>query len=178
MSDNTPVLDVTCGTRAMWFDKLDPRAIMCDQRAEAITVTDRSHGRQDGTRTLTIDPDIQCDFRELPFPDATFRLVVFDPPHLVRAGRRSWLAVRYGRLGDSWRDDLRQGFAECFRVLMPGGVLIFKWSEVQVPLRDVLALTPERPLFGHPTGKSTHWVAFIAPEAPETVGLFADGGVR
>lgn len=164
----TPVLDVTCGTRAMWFDKLDPRAIMCDQRAEAITVTDRSHGRQDGTRTLTIDPDIQCDFRELPFPDATFRLVVFDPPHLVRAGRRSWLAARYGRLGDSWRDDLRQGFAECFRVLMPGGVLIFKWSEVQVPLRDVLALTPERPLFGHPTGKSTHWVAFIAPEAPET----------
>ena len=67
---------------------------------------------------------------------------------------------------DSWRDDLRQEFAECFRVLMPGGVLIFKWSEVQVPLRDVLALTPERPLFGHPTGKSTHWVAFIAPEAP------------
>ena len=53
---------------------------------------------------------------------------------------------------------------------MPGGVLIFKWSEVQVPLRDVLALTPERPLFGHPTGGrgSTHWVTFMCSEAPET----------
>lgn len=172
VSSVSPVLDVTCGTRAMWFDKRDPRAIMCDQRAEAITVTDRTRGRQDGTRTLTIDPDIQCDFRELPFRDATFRLVVFDPPHLVRAGQRSWLAARYGRLGASWRDDLRQGFAECFRVLMPGGVLIFKWSEVQVPLRDVLALTPERPLFGHPTGArgSTHWVAFIAPEPLTDLG--------
>ena len=78
MSADTPVLDVTCGTRAMWFDKLDPRAIMCDQRAEAITVTDRSHGRQDGTRTLTINPDVQCDFRKLPFPDATSRLDDFD----------------------------------------------------------------------------------------------------
>ena len=162
-----PVLDVTAGSRAMWFDKADQRAIFGDLRAESVTVADGSHGKPDGTRTLTVAPDARMDFRALPFRDETFRLVVFDPPHLVRAGSRSWLAVRYGRLADDWRSDLRAGFAECFRVLRPGGVLIFKWSEVQIPLSEVLALTPERPLFGHPSGKraGTHWVTFMRPEA-------------
>lgn len=80
-------------------------------------------------------------------------LVVFDPPHLHTAGQKSWLAAKYGKLGDNWRDDLRLGFAECFRVLRPGGTLIFKWNETQVPLKEVLALTPHKPLFGHPNGR-------------------------
>jgi hypothetical protein len=103
------------------------------------------------------------DFRKMPFPDGTFRLVAFDPPHLVRAGRKSWLAGKYGRLGADWRDDLRAGFAECFRVLQPGGVLIFKWNETQVRVREVLALTPERPLFGQVSGRGhmTHWLVFM-----------------
>lgn len=163
------VLDATAGTRAMWIDKADPRAIFGDVRSETVTVTDRTRGHDEGTRTLDIHPDVQFDFRRLPFPDASFRLVVFDPPHLIRAGNRSWLAARYGVLGADWRDDLRRGFAECFRVLKPGGVLIFKWSEVQIPLRQVLDLTPERPLFGHPSGKrgGTHWVTFLTPEPVE-----------
>ena len=161
------VLDPCCGTRMMWFDKTDQRALFGDARTESITVTDRTRGRQDGTRTLSITPDVQMDFRALPFPDDTFRLVVFDPPHLTKAGAKSWLAARYGVLGSNWRDDLRQGFSECFRVLMPGGVLIFKWSEVQVPLREVLALTDAIPLFGHASGKrsGTHWVSFLKDEA-------------
>src|SRR3546814_20885436 len=77
------------------------------------------------------------DFRDLPYADATFRLVAFDPPHLVHAGPRSWLAARYGKLGKDWREDLRRGFAECFRVLEPEGVLVFKWNETQVALREV-----------------------------------------
>src|SRR3546814_15663113 len=81
------------------------------------------------------------DFRDLPYADATFRLVAFDPPHLVHAGPRSWLAARYGKLGKDWREDLRRGFAECFRVLEPEGVLVFKWNETQVALRAVLELT-------------------------------------
>lgn len=170
------VLDPTAGTRAMWVDKTDPRAVYGDARNESITLTDRSHGRAGGTRTLTIAPDAQMDFRSLPFPDASFRLVVFDPPHLVNAGARSWLAARYGTLGSDWRDDLRRGFAECFRVLRPGGVLVFKWSEVQVPLKGVLELTPETPLFGHPSGKraGTHWITFLKAEAQEGVLTAAD----
>ena len=163
------VLDPTAGTRAMWLDKADPRAVFGDLRAESVSVADGSHGKSGGTRTLTIAPDVMMDFRSLPFHDETFRLVVFDPPHLVRAGNRSWLAVRYGKLSGDWRSDLRAGFTECFRVLKPGGVLIFKWSEVQIPLSEVLSLTPERPLFGHPSGKrsGTHWVTFMRPEADQ-----------
>lgn len=149
----------------MWFDRSNPDVIFGDRRRETLTVTDRSHGRADGTRTLTVDPDTLLDFRALPFADETFRLVAFDPPHLVRAGARSWLAAKYGKLSQDWRDDLRQGFAECFRVLRPHGVLVFKWNETQVALRDVLALTTHAPLFGHTSGKkaNTHWMTFMKP---------------
>ena len=92
------VLDPCCGSRMMWFDKADPRAIFGDQRSETITVTDRSH-REDGTRTLRIEPDVLLDFRALPYPVGSFKLVAFDPPHVVRAGPRSWLAAKYGKLG-------------------------------------------------------------------------------
>ena len=163
----TTVLDPCCGPRMMWLDKRDPRVLFGDARRETVTVTDRSHGRLDGTRTLQIEPDAIMDFRALPFPEGSFRLVSFDPPHVVRAGPRSWLAAKYGKLGPDWREDLRAGFAECFRVLEAEGVLIFKWNETQVKLREVLALTPERPLFGQVSGRSalTHWLVFMKGSA-------------
>lgn len=138
------VLDPCCGSRMMWLDRNNPDVIFGDKRSETIVVTDRSNGREDGTRTLRIEPDTLLDFRALPYPDATFKLVAFDPPHLHTAGPRSWLAAKYGKLSDSWRDDLRKGFAECFRVL---------------------ALTPIKPLFGHISGRKglTHWLVFMKP---------------
>ena len=141
------VLDPCCGSRMMWFDRQHPDVVFGDQRSETITVTDRSNGRENGTRTLRIEPDALLDFRALPYPDESFRLVAFDPPHLHTAGPRSWLAAKYGKLGENWRDDLRQGFAECFRVLHPDGVLVFKWNECQVKIGGVLALTPVQPGF-------------------------------
>lgn len=159
------VLDPCSGSRMMWFDRDHPDAVFGDRRAETLTLVDRSHGRADGTRTLRIDPDVLLDFRALPFPDGAFRLVAFDPPHLVRAGPKSWLAAKYGKLGEDWRDDLRAGFTECFRVLAEDGVLVFKWNETQVKLREVLALAPVRPLFGNTSGKKagTHWLVFMKP---------------
>ena len=164
------ILDPCCGSRMMWFNPSDSRAIFGDRRAETITVTDRSHGREDGTRTLRIEPDAVMDFRALPFPDERFHLVAFDPPHLVRAGPKSWLAAKYGKLGDGWREDLRAGFSECFRVLVPHGTLVFKWNETQVKLNDVLSLTPEIPLFGQISGRRgmTHWLVFTKPPQTET----------
>lgn len=165
---STPsVLDPCCGSRMMWFDKKDPRAIFGDQRSETLTVTDRSH-REDGTRTLVIEPDMVMDFRALPFADESFWHVAFDPPHLVRAGPKSWLAAKYGKLGSDWREDMRQGFAECFRVLRPHGTLVFKWNETQVKVKELLALTPERPLYGQVSGRNgmTHWLVFIKPMEP------------
>lgn len=160
------VLDPCCGSRMMWFNKDDPRAVFGDRRRETITVTDRTH-REDGTRTLQIQPDTMMDFRALPFDNDSFKLVAFDPPHLERAGPKSWLAAKYGKLSDNWRDDLRAGFAECFRVLEPHGVLVFKWNETQVKLAEVLALTPQQPLFGQVSGRSgmTHWLVFMKPVA-------------
>ena len=159
------ILDPCCGPRSMWFDTENPNAIFGDIRNETRVVTDRSHGREDGTRTLRIEPDVTIDFRDLPYDDNTFRLIAFDPPHLERAGPKSWMAARYGKLGENWRDDLRQGFSECFRVLEPEGVLVFKWNETQVKLREVIELTPIKPLFGQVSGRKglTHWLVFMKP---------------
>ena len=116
-----------------------------------------------------VSPDWQGSFTDLPFPDGTFDHVVFDPPHHTakRLGTCDTGNVvhYYGRLDGDWREMLRQGFAECFRVLRPGGTLIFKWLEAEIPVREILALTPERPLYGHKSGKlsKTHWVAFMKP---------------
>lgn len=163
------VLDPCCGSRMWWFDRQHPDAIYADRRSETIVVTDRSHDKEHGTRTLHIKPDVLMDFRAMPYADGTFRLVAFDPPHLERAGPKSWLAAKYGKLSADWRDDLRQGFAECFRVLHADGVLVFKWNETQVRLSEVLALTPHRPLFGNTSGKKagTHFLVFMKPAETE-----------
>ncbi|MDR8330941.1 class I SAM-dependent methyltransferase, partial [Acinetobacter baumannii] len=73
------------------------------------------HTLGDG-RSLVVEPDVLMDFRDMPFKDGQFTLVVFDPPHLVKAGKQSWLAAKYGKLSEDWHEDIRKGFAECFRV--------------------------------------------------------------
>jgi hypothetical protein len=172
VSESARVLDPCSGSRMMWFDRNHPDVVFGDRRSETLTLTDRSHGKQDGTRTLTVCPDMLMDFRALPFADGSFKLVAFDPPHLVRAGPRSWLAAKYGKLASDWREDLRAGFAECFRVLDADGVLVFKWNEVQVKLTEVLALTPHAPLFGNRSGKKdgTHWLVFMKPNLKAAAG--------
>lgn len=153
----------------MWFDRTNPDVVFGDQRREVLVIKDGSHGCADGQRILRVEPDVQFDFRAMPFADEAFRLVAFDPPHLVRAGPRSWMAAKYGKLGADWRADLRAGFAECFRVLGANGVLVFKWNETQVKVREVLACTPVAPLFGNTSGKKagTHWYVFMKPAGLE-----------
>jgi hypothetical protein len=147
----------------MWLDRNHPDVIFGDRRSETVAVTDRSQGNASGTRTLRIEPDTLVDFRDLPYSDGAFKLVAFDPPHVLRAGPRSWLAAKYGKLSDTWQEDLRRGFSECFRVLDTDGVLVFKWSETQIKVGEVLALTPVPPLFGHISGRKglTHWLVFM-----------------
>ena len=155
-----PVLDACCGSRMFWFDKADPRCLYVDNRRET-WITDT----RPGASPTVVDPDVLADFSNLPFPSDTFACVVFDPPHFVRNGASGWNRQKYGYLTGDWRDMLRRGFAECFRVLRPEGVLVFKWAESSVTVGDILKLTPERPLFGHRSGKQskTHWIAFLKP---------------
>ena len=159
-----PVLDACCSIRAFWFDKKDGRALFVDKRSE--TIRRKDSGTEKGWRDLEIAPDIQADFTELPFPDETFWHVVFDPPHKKREEYKGgFLVQQYGILNGDWKGMLKQGFAECFRVLKPGGTLIFKWCEWEIPIGEVLAQIPERPLYGHISGKraQTHWCAFWKP---------------
>lgn len=157
------VLDPCCGSKMFWFDRNNPDVMFCDVREIDDEVIWRAKDGK-GECHLTVKPDVVCSVTDLPFDDNTFWHVVFDPPQLLRLGATSWIAKKYGRLDDNWRDFIRDGFRECMRVLKPNGTLIFKWSEVDVPLKDVLsAISTPPPLYGHRSGKhmTTIWLAFI-----------------
>ena len=153
-----PILDACCGSRMFWFDKQNPDVVFMDNRVLEDTLCDG--------RKLVIKPNVLADFRAIPYNDKTFKLVVFDPPHLLRAGKNSWLAKKYGVLAETWPQDIRQGFDECMRVLDDYGVLVFKWNEEQIKQREVLRAIGRRPLFGDRRGK-THWMVFMKLEGIE-----------
>ncbi len=147
------VLDACCGSKMFWFDKNNQNVTFMDIREYEGTLCDG--------RKIEIKPDIVADFRNMPFENDTFDLVVFDPPHLIKVGDNSWLAKKYGKLNpNTWQDDLSKGFNECIRVLKPCGTLIFKWNEEQVKLKDVLSCFNTTPLFGNKRSK-THWLVFM-----------------
>ena len=167
-----PVLDACCGTRMMWFDKADSRALFVDIREESRVVDNGKTEATKGRAPRVVKPDQIADFRSLPFDDETFWHVVFDPPHLEAIDNPSAvLRFNYGQLFPGWREHLRAGFDECFRVLRPGGTLIFKWCESDIKLAEVLALTDKKPMYGHRSGAKarTHWVAFLKPPSADNV---------
>lgn len=146
------ILDACCGSRMFWFDKENPDVTFMDCR--------QYYEELPTGHVINVNPDVVADFRDMPFDDNEFDMVVFDPPHLIHAGENSWLAKKYGRLDELWPEDIRQGFAECMRVLRPAGTLIFKWNEDQITLSDVLEAIGEQPLFGNKRSK-THWLVFM-----------------
>ena len=165
------VVDVCCGPKGMWFDKQDKRVLFLDKRSETHYLKYPS-----GNYTEVIAPDEIGNFTDIKQPDNSFYLVVFDPPHIKRSGPDGRMTIRYGFLENNWEVMLKKGFSECFRILKPNGILIFKWCEVQFPLKKILTLTTEKPLFGHKTGKQaqTHWVVFIKKQLTSTCSGFAD----
>ena len=148
------ILDPCCGSRMFHFDKQNPNVLFGDIRCEDLDLNN-------GNRTCHIRPDQILDFRKLPFENETFYLVVFDPPHLKRAGPNSWLAKKYGVLGKDWQNDIKLGFDECMRVLKPNSTLIFKWNEDQITVKQILDLIQVQPVFGHRTKKNTIWMTFF-----------------
>lgn len=162
------ILDMTCGSRTIWFNKNHPETIYCDKRREDF---EKYFGRNHtGLRKCHVQPDVQCDFTALPFPDNSFSLVVFDPPHLTGAKDTAWLVKKYGKLDETWPKMLHDGFREGMRVLKPDGVLIFKWSEYDIPADEVWKAIGEKPLFGHHSGKksTTFWGCFMKTESGDS----------
>ena len=147
------ILDACCGSKMFYFNKENENVIFMDNRQVSEILCDG--------RKLEIKPDVVADFRHMPFGNNTFKVVVFDPPHLVNVGKSSWLAKKYGKLSkESWRTDIEQGFNECMRVLDIYGVLIFKWNEEQIKLKEILNIINYKPLFGNKRAK-THWLVFV-----------------
>ena len=149
------ILDMACGSKMFWFDKNNENTFFADIRKE-------THILCDG-RKLEIKPNVVMDFCDLAIKDNIFKLVVFDPPHLSKLGKNSWMAKKYGVLSNSWQDDLKKGFNEAIRVLKDKGILIFKWSEKDILVSEVLKIFGKKPLFGHTTGRSGHtkWICFM-----------------
>lgn len=143
------ILDATCGYRDMWFAKNHEETIYMDIKRE-------------------VHPDIRADFRQLPFRDEVFDLVVFDPPHAsVGETGRGIFYKKYGSLRTSLvAPTLYKGSRELWRVLRSNGILIFKWNTHDRKLSRVLKFFPTKPLFGQKTAfrtahaSSTHWVTF------------------
>jgi hypothetical protein len=162
MSGLPPVLDACCGPRMMWFDKHDARALYIDKRCETHPIDIGTPGTK-GRAPIVVEPDELVDFTSMPFADESFHMVVFDPPHIERTEAKGLFTRKYGILEGDWRETIRKGFVECFRVLKPHGTLVFKWSESEHTTSEVLKLTPHQPLFGHRSGKLTHWCVFMKP---------------
>lgn len=150
------ILDACCGGRMWWWDKQHPLALYMDKRAE-------EKGANPERPNWHITPDVIADFRAMPFGDATFQMVVFDPPHIIREKPSGIYPLYYGTLHpDTEQDDLRRGFAECWRVLAPGGTLVFKWAG---PLARVEPHFPAMPIVGQRilrkgSGLGSRWIIF------------------
>ena len=161
------VLDACCGSRMFYFDKQDERVLFTDIREYAERIVDVGTKGTIGRKPIIVKPDVVSDFRNMEFKDNSFHHIVFDPPHFYKgAGETGKIAFQYGLLKETWKDDIKKGFSECFRVLKPNGTLIFKWCESEIPLKEVLSLTKEKPIYGHRSGKKaqTIWVSFFKNE--------------
>ena len=145
------ILDVCCGARMFWYDKHPKDVVFCDNREISTILCDG--------RTLEVKPDIIADFTNLPFQDGQFEMVVFDPPHLRKAGEKSWLRAKYGVIPDNQDPAtyIAQGFAECMRV--SSGFVVFKWNEEQISFSEITKKFKTKPLFGDRRGK-TRWCIY------------------
>lgn len=122
-----------------------------------------AEGSEAGGRGRMLSDDSGLMFPKPRIDNDTFSLVIFDPPHLKYVGATAWMAKKYGRVGEGWQQMLHDGFKECMRVLKPDGVLIFKWSEYDIPAAEVWKAIGRKPLFGHHSGKNskTFWGCYM-----------------
>lgn len=158
-SDPKYILDACCGGRMFWYNKKNKNVLFMDIRK-----VEKGAFKNNWNPNWCVNPDVIADFRKNPFPNKSFKMVVYDPPHLISGSMKSVINTKYGLLNkDTWKEDITLGFKECWRVLDDFGVLIFKWNEANIKVRELVKSFPVEPLFGHFTGKSgkTIWMTFL-----------------
>ena len=89
------ILDACCGGKMFYFDKQDERVLFQDIRDIETILCDGRH--------FEVKPDVQADFTNMPYPNETFRMVVFAPSHLLRNVGKSKFADIYGSLNPKAR---------------------------------------------------------------------------
>ena len=154
--ENKKILDMCCGGKHFWFDKNNENVLFMDKRKERKGFIKEQPGWE-------CNPNIVADFTNIPFEDNTFYLVVFDPPHVI-TNSDGIITKKYGRLDDDYKDLIKKGFAEAFRVLKPNGTLVFKWNDLSVRINEILKLSPKQPLIGTKTKKgvnNTYFYVFM-----------------
>ena len=154
---NKFILDACCGSRMFWLDKIQENTIFIDNRSYDKGFIDNRPNRE-------FKPDMIMDFRDLKFPDKKFKLIVMDPPHLVGKPDGCRMTKTYGVLNkETWKEDIKKGFDECWRCLEDYGILVFKWNDSSVKRKELLQVLNKPYLFGHPNGSKipTHWFCFM-----------------
>ncbi len=153
------VLDACCGGRMFWYEKENQNVLFMDKRE-----VEKGAFPNNWNPNWCVKPDVIADFRDMPFPDKSFKLIIYDPPHLTSGSEKSVINKKYGLLNkETWKEDIIEGFKECWRVLDEHGTLIFKWNEANIKASDLIKSFPVKPLFGDFTGKTgkTIWFTFM-----------------
>ena len=156
---NKFILDACCGGKMMWYNKNHQNTVYIDIRKE-------EKGFNIHQKSLEVNPDYIMDFRKMEFKDKSFKLVVFEPPHLITLGKTSMFRKKFGCLeSETWTKDIKMAFNECWRVLDDYGTLVFKWSDNEISFKKILKLAPTEPLFYNITGSKstsvTKWFCFM-----------------
>ena len=153
------ILDATCGEKGIWLQKNHPLVTFMDKRKGKYY-----YASKDCTKVrYNVEPNIVCEWKDAPFPDNHFDMIVFDPPHIVRKETtKSSMITEYGSLQpDTWNIEIKEGVKKLFDILKPEGIFIFKWSDNGgLKINNVLKLFPYKPLFGS-TKDGNWWLVFL-----------------
>ena len=162
------ILDATCGSRGIWYQKNHPFVTFMDERNGVFSTVLSKNLKFKNRRRYKINPDIISEWKDAPFPDNYFDMVIFDPPHMIieRGKKPPNMSVPYGILyKDNYKRVLKDGMAKLFDILKPEGIFILKWCENSAPVDEIIKLAPYPPLFGSNTKSKGHtqnfWILFL-----------------
>ena len=91
------ILDATTGFKGIWYQKNHPFVIFLDKRKVDCIESRHPIGKK---RRVKINPDVVSEWKDAPFPDDYFDMIIFDPPHLIvdRDKKLPGMAIEYGCL--------------------------------------------------------------------------------